>query len=78
MSVRNLDSLFKPQSVAVIGASNQPKSIGGIVMRNLLRGGFSGPIMPVNPKYGSVGGVLTYPSVDAGRSGYLHAAGQHS
>ncbi len=63
MSVRNLDSLFKPQSVAVIGASNQPKSIGGIVMRNLLRGGFSGPIMPVNPKYGSVGGVLTYPSV---------------
>ena len=63
MSVRNLDSLFKPQSVAVIGASNTPKSIGGVVMRSLLKGGFDGPIMPVNPKYQAVAGVLTYPDV---------------
>ena len=65
MSVRNLDALFKPQSVAVIGASNQPQSVGGIVMRNLLRGQFPGPIMPVNPRYEAVAGVLTYPSVAA-------------
>ncbi len=63
MSVRYLDSLFKPTSIAVIGASNSPKSVGGTVMRNLLRSGFVGPIMPVNPKYEAVCGVLTYSNV---------------
>ncbi len=63
MSVRHLESLFDPGSVAIIGASNSPQSIGGVVMRNLLRSGFSGPIMPVNPKYEAVAGVLTYPDV---------------
>ncbi|MFH1419310.1 MAG: bifunctional acetate--CoA ligase family protein/GNAT family N-acetyltransferase [Planctomycetota bacterium] len=63
MSVRHLDSVFKPTSVAVVGASSSPKSIGGTVMRNLLRGGFNGPIMPVNPKYEAVCGVLTYPDI---------------
>ncbi len=63
MSVRHLDSLFHPNSVAVIGASNQPLSVGGMVLRNLLRGGFSGPIMPVNPKYEAIAGVLSYPDV---------------
>ena len=65
MSVLNLDALFKPKSVTVIGASNSPNSIGGIVMRNLLKLGFDGPIMPVNPKYPAVAGVLTYPSIDS-------------
>ncbi len=63
MSVRNLDAVFRPRSIAVVGASNAPKGIGGIVMRNLLRAGFDGPIMPVNPKYEAVAGVLTYPDV---------------
>ena len=63
MSVRHLEYLFKPGSVAVIGASDAPKSIGGVVMRNLLRAGFTGPIMPVNPKYQAVAGVLTYKDV---------------
>jgi len=65
MSIRQLDKLFKPGSVAVIGASNRDGAIGNLVMRNLLQGGFSGPIMPVNPKYKSVAGVLTYPDVGA-------------
>jgi acetyltransferase len=63
MSVRHLDSVFKPGSIAVIGASNNPQSVGGVVMRNLLKSGFSGPIMPVNPKYQAVAGVLTYSDV---------------
>ena len=63
MSVRNLDALFKPTSVAVLGASNTPGSVGAVMMRNLLRAGFNGPIMPVNPKYPAVAGVLTYPDV---------------
>lgn len=63
MSTRNLEHLFKPTSIAVVGASTKPKSIGALVMSNLLQGGFSGPIMPVNPEYESVGGVLAYPDV---------------
>lgn len=65
MSVRNLDHLFEPSSVAVIGASTRPQRVGTTVMTNLLAGGFGGPIMPVNPKYRSVGGVLAYPDVAA-------------
>lgn len=65
MSVRHLDSLFNPSSVVVIGASESPGSVGGVVMRNLLKSGFSGPIMPVNPKYQAVAGVLTYPDVES-------------
>ena len=63
MSIRNLNHMFRPKSVAVIGASIRPQSVGATVMRNLLAGGFEGPIMPVNPKYEAVCGILTYPSV---------------
>ncbi|HRX79987.1 MAG TPA: CoA-binding protein, partial [Pirellulaceae bacterium] len=65
MSIRNLDHLFQPKSIAVIGASTRPHSVGATVMKNLLAGGFGGPIMPVNPKYDAVGGVLAYPNVAA-------------
>lgn len=54
---------FHPESIAVIGASAKPDSLGYKVMKNLMAGGFAGPIMPVNPKYESVSGVLTYASV---------------
>lgn len=63
MSVRNLEYLFRPKSVAVIGASTKPRSVGITVMRNLLEGGFGGPIMPVNPHYEAVAGVLAYANV---------------
>jgi acetyltransferase len=63
MSIRHLDRLFRPQSIAVIGASDQPPAIGYLVMRNLLNEGFAGPIMPVNPKHKAVAGVLCYPDV---------------
>ncbi|MFP4212674.1 MAG: bifunctional acetate--CoA ligase family protein/GNAT family N-acetyltransferase [Desulfohalobiaceae bacterium] len=63
MSLRHLDSLFRPKSVTVVGASNRPRSIGAVVMRNLLSGGLAGPILPLNPKYKAVAGVLAYPSV---------------
>jgi acetyltransferase len=65
VSIRNLQYLFKPKSVAVIGASNRDKSVGREVMRNLLRTDFHGPIMPVNPKYSSVAGVLSHPDVNS-------------
>lgn len=64
MSLKHLDSLLKPQSIAVIGASNASHRSGFAVMRNLLQGGFHGPIMPVTPNYKSVQGVLAYRSID--------------
>lgn len=65
MSIRHLDSLFHPKSVAVLGATNRPHAIGNLVMHNLLHGGFDGPVMPVNPKRQAVCGVLTYPNVES-------------
>lgn len=55
--------LMQPRSVAVIGASNEPGKIGNSVMRNLLDGGFSGEIHPVNPKSDEVLGRKAYASV---------------
>ena len=63
MTIRNLDRLFKPSSIALIGASRRPHSIGAVVARNLFGAGFDGPIMPVNPHERSIEGVLAYSSV---------------
>ncbi len=63
MSIRNLDAVFHPKSVALIGASNRHGSVGFVVARNLLEGGFEGPVMPVNPAHKSVAGMLAYPDV---------------
>ena len=60
MSVRNLDSLFDPASVAVIGASSRPASVGATVWRNLSSGAFAGPLYPVNPKYTTLNGHTAY------------------
>lgn len=65
MSIRNLEYLLEPKSVAVIGASVQSDSVGSIVLKNLLSGGFEGPILPVNPKYRAVSGILAYGDVQS-------------
>jgi len=65
MSVRDLDALFRPKSIALIGASTKPGSVGAVLAANLLRAGFQGPIVPVNPNHPAIGGVLTYPSIEA-------------
>ena len=57
MSVRNLQALLRPKSVAVIGASDRPGSRGEALMRNLTAGGFAGPIWPVNPRLDAVMGL---------------------
>ena len=58
-----LDALFKPKSVAIIGASNNPLSIGHIVMKNLLDHNYKGPIYPINPKSKFIKSFRAYPSV---------------
>ncbi|HEX3209315.1 MAG TPA: bifunctional acetate--CoA ligase family protein/GNAT family N-acetyltransferase [Geminicoccaceae bacterium] len=65
MSVRNLELLFRPASIALIGASKTPRSIGAVLAHNLFNAGFDGPIMPVNPHHQAIEGVLTYPSIEA-------------
>ncbi|MGC1953821.1 MAG: bifunctional acetate--CoA ligase family protein/GNAT family N-acetyltransferase [Gammaproteobacteria bacterium] len=63
MTIRNLENLLKPKSIALIGASKQPMSIGATLAQNLFSAGFDGPVMPVNPKYRVIEGVITYPDV---------------
>jgi acyl-CoA synthetase (NDP forming) len=58
-----LDGLFKPRSVAIIGASNNPLSIGHIVIQNLVDHDFKGPIYPINPKSRVIKSFKTYPSI---------------
>jgi acetyl coenzyme A synthetase (ADP forming)-like protein len=61
--VKMLDALFKPKSVAIVGASNNPFSIGHIVMQNLLDHNFKGPIYPINPKSKYIKSFKAYTSV---------------
>ena len=63
MSQRGLEALLRPKSIAVIGASMKPQRAGYLMMRNLLAGGFSGPVLPVTPGRKAVLGVLAWPDV---------------
>ncbi len=63
MTIRNLNYLFQPRSVALIGASTRAGSVGAVLAHNLFSAGFAGPVMPVNPKYVAVEGVLAYRDV---------------
>ncbi len=63
MSIRNLDRLLEPKSVAVIGASGRIASVGGTVWRNLRTGAFAGPIYAVNPKHATLDGVAVFARV---------------
>ncbi|MDY0169295.1 MAG: acetate--CoA ligase family protein [Thermoguttaceae bacterium] len=58
-----LADVFHPQSVAVIGASTRPSTVGNDIFRNLLLSGFNGSVYPVNPKSPHVLGVHAYPSL---------------
>ena len=60
---RSIAELLAPSSIAVIGASRRPRTIGHEVLRNLLQGGFNGPTYPVNPNARAVAGVRAYPTI---------------
>lgn len=64
MNQHYLNVLFAPQSIAVFGASDRTDSVGGVVFENLRTGGFAGPVIPINPKHGTVQGVQAYPSLE--------------
>ncbi|MEZ4416644.1 MAG: acetate--CoA ligase family protein [Gemmatimonadota bacterium] len=58
-----LDVLLRPRSVAVIGASRRPNSIGWQILDNLIRHGFTGPVYPINPNADSVHSIPAYASI---------------
>lgn len=60
-----LDALFRPRSVAVIGASRDRHSVGGAILHNLLTAEFQGQVFPVNPSATVVHSLKAYPSVEA-------------
>ena len=65
MTIRNLDKLLDPASVALIGATERDASLGAAVMDRLLKGGFQGPIGLVNPKYSEINGMPCAASAEA-------------
>lgn len=65
MSTYRLDRLLRPSSVAVVGASPRPGSLGGVVLRGLKAGGFKGALFAVNPRHAEVEGVACLPSLSA-------------
>jgi acetyltransferase len=62
---QTLESFFAPKSVAVIGASETPGSVGQTLLRNLIQTPFGGTVFPVNPKRNSVMGIKAYPNLAA-------------
>ena len=60
-----LDAIFRPRSIAVVGASRRPNTIGWQILDNLLRHGFAGAAYPVNPTADAVHSMRAYPSVEA-------------
>jgi acetyltransferase len=63
MSTFGLERVFAPRSVAIVGGSPRPASIGAIVLHNVLSGGFAGKVAVVNPKYRSIDGQTNSPDI---------------
>ncbi|MBI4512895.1 MAG: acetate--CoA ligase family protein [Gemmatimonadetes bacterium] len=62
-SPHDLQAVFQPRSIAVIGASRRAGTIGWQILDNLLKNGFTGPVYPVNPHASVIHSVRAYPSV---------------
>ena len=69
MGQYNLNRVFRPRHVAVVGASEKAGTIGNALMRNLVDGGFAGTVLPVNPKYQTIRGQACVESVSALETG---------
>ena len=61
----DLHPMLRARSVAVVGASERPGSVGDLTTRQLVSGSFEGDVYPVNPGYSEVHGLDTYPSLEA-------------
>jgi len=61
--MQNLDAIFSPQSVAVIGASEKLGKVGHDIFANILKGNYKGTLYPVNPIAKSILSIKAYPSI---------------
>lgn len=61
--LKDLAPILAPRAIAVIGASRDPDSVGGAILRNLLAGGFTGAVYPVNPQAPAIAGLKAYARV---------------
>jgi acetyltransferase len=64
VTIRNLQFVLRPRSIAVIGASNDAGSVGGKLVENVLSGGFARPVYLVNPRHRRIAGRNCFLSVD--------------
>ncbi|MCD6341050.1 MAG: CoA-binding protein, partial [Desulfurococcales archaeon] len=60
-----MKALFRPKSIAVVGASRQPGKIGYEILANIIKYGFKGKVYPINPKADNILGLKAYPSISA-------------
>ena len=63
MGVENLNKIFNPKSIAVVGASEKKESVGYKLLYNMINAGYKGDIHPVNPGKDMIQGFHAYPSV---------------
>jgi len=63
MNIQTLDKIFKPQRIALVGVSPNPKSVSGRILANLVGGGFRGVVYPVSPSVEAVMGIPCFPNV---------------
>jgi len=63
-SMKDMGTIMSPRSVAVVGATNRPGSVGLHVFRNILNAGYRGILYPVNPRQASVQSVKAYPCLE--------------
>lgn len=61
----DLDRLFRPRAIAVVGATETPGAVGSQVIENLIHHGFGGTVLPINPKYAAVHGFTCFPDIAA-------------
>jgi acetyltransferase len=65
MNIQTLDKIFKPQRIALVGVSPNPKSVSARILANLIGGGFRGVVYPVSPSVEAVMGIPCFPNVGA-------------
>jgi acetyltransferase len=63
MSIQNLEFIFKPSTVALIGASSRESSVGAVLVRNLLKSSYRGEVFLVNPRYRLIGDLPVYSDI---------------
>src|SRR3990172_5651594 len=61
----NLESFFSPKTIAVVGASRNLKSLGRLILKNIIDFGFEGIVFPINAKADSVNGIKCYPNLSS-------------